>query len=389
MYNFIVRCLIWALFVYIMFLHKLKLENYRNISNVEFSFNKYINIFIGDNAQGKTNVLESIYFLAITKSHRTNDEINLIKNNELYTKVSGKYQNDLDEINELSILLNKEGKQVSVNNVIQKKISNYLSRFNVIMFSPNDIDLIKGFPLIRRRFLNIELSQIDFSYISILKKYNRLLKQRNEYLKNNIDNFDNVYFDIITDELIDLNIKILQKRILFIEKINSYFKEIFFKITNNKNIIIKYKSFINYDNLSNDELKNKIKSKFKSVFEKEISYKMTLIGIHKDDFSIILDDKNICEYGSQGQQKVAVLSLKLAEIKYLMKIKNTKPIILLDDIFSELDTNKKNNILNYFNEKLQIFITTTDLNNINSETQKNADIFIVKNGSFKGGIINE
>ena len=166
-----------------MFLKSLSLNNFRNISKVSFNFDKNINIFIGNNAQGKTNILESIYFLAITKSHRTRNELNLIKNGELYTKISGAFKCDNDTTHSLSILLNENGKKVTVDNIMQRKISNYLSRLNVIMFCPDDLEIVKGSPSIRRRFLNIELSQFRNDYVLLLKEYNQILKQRNEYLK--------------------------------------------------------------------------------------------------------------------------------------------------------------------------------------------------------------
>ena len=194
-----------------MFLKKLELNNFRNIKKVSFDFNKNINIFIGNNAQGKTNILESIYFLAITRSHRTHNELNLIKNNELYTKVSGTYTDNSDVLHMLTILLNEKGKKVSVDNIMQKKISNYLSRLNVIMFCPDDLEIIKGTPSVRRKFLNIELSQFRNDYVLLLKEYNLILKQRNEYLKQkNNAKFDKNYFSILTDEIILKNIDLLK-----------------------------------------------------------------------------------------------------------------------------------------------------------------------------------
>ena len=204
-----------------MFLRKLELNNFRNISKVDFEFNKNINIFIGNNAQGKTNILESIYFLAITRSHRTHNELNLIKNNELCTKISCTFSNDDNDIHMLSILLNENGKKVSVDNIMQKKISNYLSRLNVIMFCPDDLEIIKGTPATRRKFLNIELSQFKKDYVFQLKEYNQVLKQRNEYLKQkNNAKFDKTYFSILTEKLAVKNIELVKIRYDFINKIN-------------------------------------------------------------------------------------------------------------------------------------------------------------------------
>ena len=226
-----------------MFLRKLELNNFRNISKIDFEFNKNINIFIGNNAQGKTNILESIYFLAITRSHRTHNELNLIKNDALYTKVSGTFFDDSKNTHMLSILLNEKGKKVSVDNIMQKKISNYLSRLNVIMFCPDDLEIIKGTPATRRKFLNIELSQFKKDYVFLLKEYNQVLKQRNEYLKQlSINGISDIrYLDIINEKLVDRGVMIYLYRKKYLDYINNKINEIYFNITGIKNLnIIKF-----------------------------------------------------------------------------------------------------------------------------------------------------
>ena len=364
-----------------MILKSLELNNFRNISKVSFSFDKNINIFIGNNAQGKTNVLESIYFLAITRSHRTHNELNLIKNKELYTKVSGTFENDALDVHSLSILLNAKGKKVTVDNIVQKRISNYLSRLNVIMFCPDDLEIIKGSPSIRRKFLNIELSQFRNDYVLLLKEYNVLLKQRNEYLKQkNNAKFDRTYFNIITDKLVSKNIEIVKIRYEFINKINMYQENVFNDIAGFGTLKIKYKSFINEEDLKDDNLKQLILNRYNDLFMNELLQKTTLLGCHKDDFKMYLNDLDVTEFCSQGQQRLSVLSLKLAEIEVFIKEKNTRPIILLDDIFSELDELKKSNIINYFKDDVQIFITTTDIKDINEELKEKSDIYVVDDG---------
>lgn len=367
-----------------MFLRNLELNNFRNISKVNFDFDKNINIFIGNNAQGKTNILESIYFLAITRSHRTHNELNLIKNEELYTKVSGVFNDDTENVHSLSILLNAKGKKVSVDNLVQKRISNYLSRLNVIMFCPDDLEIIKGSPSVRRKFLNIELSQFRNDYVLLLKEYNQILKQRNEYLKQkNNAKFDRTYFNIITDKLVDKNIELAKIRYDFINKINSNLESVFNDIAGMGNLKIKYKSFIHEEDLKKGDLKDFLLDKYNSLFMSELLQKTTLLGCHKDDFKMYLNDLDVTEFCSQGQQRLSILSLKLAEIEVFIKEKNTKPIILLDDIFSELDEIKKNNIIKYFKRDDQIFITTTDIKDISDDLKKKSDIYIVDNGTFK------
>ena len=367
-----------------MFLRKLELNNFRNISKVSFNFENNINIFIGNNAQGKTNILESIYFLAITKSHRTHNELNLIKTDELYTKVSCSFNDNNDGIHMLSILLNEKGKKVSVDNIVQKRISNYLSRLNVIMFCPDDLEIIKGSPSVRRKFLNIELSQFKNNYVFILKEYNQILKQRNEYLKQkNGSKFDNTYFSILTDKLIDKNIQLVRIRYDFINKLNEYLQDVFDNIAGFGKLVIRYSSFIKENDLNRANLKDFLISKSNSLLSSELLQKTTLLGCHKDDFKMYLNNLDVTEFCSQGQQRLSILSLKLAEIEVFINEKKTKPIILLDDIFSELDEIKKNNIINYFKNDIQIFITTTDINDINDDLKSKSDIYTVANGNFK------
>ena len=363
-----------------MFLDKISLVNFRNYSNLELNFEKNINIFIGNNAQGKTNILESIYVLSISKSHRCNKDLFLIKNDCLFTKIKGIVNNE-DYSNEYEILINKNGKRVSINNNPLKKVSEYVSKINTIMFCPDDLEIIKGTPSNRRSFLNTSLGQFYSDYLIKLTRYNKILKNRNEYLKNT-DKIDHTYFDILTDELIDLNIEIYKYRIDFINKLNHYIVDIYKSITGKDNIKIKYDSFI--DNHI-DDIKGELQDKFARVFESEYIQKTTFIGIHKDDFSLYIDDVKINNFGSQGQHRISILCLKLAEIEIYRKEYNKKPILLLDDIFSELDKDKKINIIKYIKSDLQVFITSTDLANIDKKIVKDADIFYVEDGKVNKG----
>lgn len=362
-----------------MILKKLNLINFRNYSSLEIDFNKQINIFIGNNAQGKTNILEAIYVLSVTKSHRCNKDLFLIKNDNLFTKITGIINND-SKNKTYELLINKDGKRVSINNKAFKRMSDYISNINTIMFCPDDLEIIKGTPSVRRTFLNIEIGQFYNSYIKILNEYNKILKQRNEYLKN--DNFNKEYFDILTDKLIEKNIEIYEYRNDFIKKINKYIKNIYKSITKKENIKVVYESLIEEDTKKN--IIYDLRNKYDRVFESEIYQKMTLIGIHRDDLSIYIDNIKINNYGSQGQHRIAILCFKLAEIE-IYREKNIKPIILLDDIFSELDIRKKSSIIKYINNDLQVFITTTDLNNLNKKLIKNADIFKVSKGKVTRG----
>ncbi|MBR2997506.1 MAG: DNA replication/repair protein RecF [Bacilli bacterium] len=360
-----------------MILTNLKLKNFRNYNDLDLTFNKKINIFIGNNAQGKTNILESIYVLSLTKSHRTNKDLYLIKQNSLFTKIIGTI-NDNDIINKYEVLINENGKRVSINDKPLKKVSEYLSKINAIMFCPDDLEIIKGSPQERRSFFNISISGFNNNYVRYLNEYNKILKTRNEYLKNyEIINKD--YLDVLTNKLIDLNIYIYNERKKYVETINKYLKNIYKDITGKENIILKYDSFMDNDD------RNELEDKFNMVYNNELFQKVTLLGVHKDDFSIFIDDVKINNYGSQGQHRIAILCLKLTEIKIYEEEYDKKPILLLDDIFSELDSTKKTNIIKFIKNDLQVFITSTDLNNIDKKIIKEADIYKIDNGKVVEG----
>ena len=362
-----------------MILTNLQLKNFRNYDNLNLTFNKKINIFIGNNAQGKTNILESIYVLSLTKSHRTNKDLYLIKKDSLFTKVIGTI-NDNDKNTKYEVLINENGKRVSINDKPLKKVSEYLSKINAIMFCPDDLEIIKGSPQERRSFFNISISGFNNDYVRYLNEYNKILRTRNEYLKN-YEIINKEYLDVLTNKLIDLNIYIYNERKKYVETINKYLSNIYKDITGKTNIVLKYDSFIEDE----DNLRNQLEDKFNMVYNNELFQKVTLLGIHKDDFSIFIDDVKINNYGSQGQHRIAILCLKLSEIKIYEEEYNKKPILLLDDIFSELDTTKKSNIIKFIKNDLQVFITSTDLNNIDKKILKEADVYKIDNGKVVEG----
>lgn len=362
-----------------MILTNLKLKNFRNYDELDLNFNKKINIFIGNNAQGKTNILESIYVLSLTKSHRTNKDIYLIKKDSLFTKIIGTVKEN-EKSSKYEILINEKGKRVSINDRPLKKVSEYLSKINAIMFCPDDLEIIKGSPQERRSFFNVSISGFNNEYIRYLNEYNKILKSRNEYLKTN-EFINKDYLDVLTNKLIDLNIYIYKERKKYVETINKYLSNIYEDITGKTNILLKYDSFIENEN----NIKEELEDKFNLIYNTELLQRVTLLGVHKDDFSIFIDNVKINNYGSQGQHRIAVLCLKLSEIKIYEEEYDKKPILLLDDIFSELDVNKKANIIKFINNDLEVFITSTDLNNIDKKIIKNADIFMIDNGKVIEG----
>jgi DNA replication and repair protein RecF len=366
-----------------MVLKKIKLINFKNYDKATIELDKKINIFLGENAQGKTNILEGIYVLALTKSHRILVDNNLIKKGEAALKIIGTIENSNTE-RKLEILISNNEKIVKINDNKILKLTDYISNLNVIMFCPDDLQIIKGSPSIRRDYLNIELGQISNKYLKLLNEYNKILKMRNEYLKlmanRNIENKD--YYEIITDNLIERAVKILIVRINFINDINKKLDEIFYNITRKQHLQLRYETNIELLSYDEEYLKNEYNKKFKENFDREIQQGITLIGPHRDDFSFYLNEENLKLYGSQGQQRLSVLSLKITEIEIFKNTTGEYPILLLDDIFSELDKNKINNLFKYIEDKFQTLITTTDIKSIKKKLVNKSKIFLVENGKI-------
>lgn len=373
--------IVWEEYISNMIIKSIKLLNFRNYYHLDIQLNNKMNIFIGKNAQGKTNILESICVLALTKTYKTGIEPNLISFEKKKARIKGKI-NDNKLIKNLEVFIEDSNKLFKVNNNEVKKISEYISNLNIILFTPDDLDIIKGSPNIRRNLINIELSQISRKYLNTYNEYNKILKIRNEYLKSllNSSKADKKYLDVITEKLIEKSIIIYQERKKYLDYINQNINNIYKYITKEGNLSINYEPNIEIDNFSTDSIYKLMNEKFNREYKKELNYGMTLYGPHRDDFSFYLNDKNLKYFGSQGQQKISVLSFKLSEINIFLEYKKTKPVLLLDDIFSELDITKRNRLLEYINTDIQSIITTTDLKNIKSKYTSDAYIYEINNG---------
>lgn len=366
-----------------MILKKIELHNFRNYEKLMTRFYKGINIIYGDNAQGKTNLLESIYVLGLTKSHRSFIDNNLIKNNCESLLIKGTVSGDLFDKN-LQIVIDNKSKSYEIDGLSVKKVSDYISNVNIIIFYPDDLEVLKGSPQLRRKYLNMELSQLYNSYFVVLNDYNKLLKMRNEYLKkmNKGQNFDMNYFDIITSYLIEKAIIIYQMRYKFIEKINETCAQIYKDIMGLDGFHIEYISNLKIKDMKDPKLKEKLFEQYRNQLDYEQRMCITTLGPHKDDFNFMVGSNNLKLYGSQGQQRVAVLTLKLAEIPIFKKYKETTPILLLDDVFSELSDDKKNNLIKYISKDIQTIITTTELNNLDGRLVKKAKLFKIEKGKL-------
>ena len=351
----------------------LKLVNYRNYDQININFSNNINIIYGNNGTGKSNLIEAIYLLSLTKSFRTLDDKNLIKSNSNTALVKGIIDNKV-----YFIELSNSFKKVFIDNKKINKISDYISKVNIILFNPLDTKILTDSPNARRKMLNIEISQINKDYVNLLSTYNRILKHRNAYLKqlylNGNASID--YLNILTTKLIDLGINIYNIRKDYIEQINNNLTNIYKEIFDYGELKIKYISTFNKD-------KEELLQIFQKNYKKEITYGKTIFGIHHDDIHFILDGYNIKEYGSIGQQKNSIISFKLAELPLIKEKNGTYPILILDDLFSELDNKKINNIIKMLNKEVQTFITSTDIDRVNKDLLNDSYIFYTNNGKIE------
>ena len=364
-----------------MIITHLELRNFRTYEKLSIKLGKNMNIFIGDNAQGKTNILESIVVLSLTKSFRDGIEENLIKFGREKAFISGKIRNE-SVIHDLKVTISKKEKELFIDNHSITKFADYISNLAIILFTPDDLEIVKGTPSLRRNLLNMELSQLSAIYLKTYNEYNKLLKTRNEYLKilylNSIA--DKSYLDVLTDKLISKAVTIYQMRNEYLNKINNYLKDIYQKITSLSNLKIIYLPNIDLGSYTDEEITNAMKRVFKVNFKKELAQGMTLYGPHRDDFVFFLDEKDLKLYGSEGQKRLAFIAYKLSTIPIFKEKLHTDPVLLLDDIFSEIDKKKQNKLLQYIMKGSQCIITTTSLNGIQKKYLEDAKIFKVQHG---------
>lgn len=352
-----------------MIITNISLLNFRNYNSLEVQFQNGINNIYGENASGKTNLIEAIQYLSIAKSFRGVDDTSLIKFNEKEALIKSQFKigNNIKKIN---ILIEKNGKKILIDNKNISKLSELSLNLNIIYFLPKDTNLFKESPKSRRNFLNVSISKQYKEYFEFLKTYQNILKNRNEELKK--ENCDLTLISIYSDQLIEVSKKIYLYRKKYIKLINNKISDIYSKIVNKKHDLkLRYYSFINDEK----EYINLAKEKYKNSLEIDLKTKRTNTGVHLEDFSIYLDGKDITIYGSQAQNRISIISLKLVPY-YLIENESNKPIIILDDVLSELDSLNIDNFINLLNEFNQVFITSTSKLNY-----KNISNYCVKNNN--------
>lgn len=373
-------------------LKSLKLENFRNYEKVDLEFSPGVNIIIGDNGVGKTSIIEAIYVLALTKSNRSGYDSDLIRYESNQAKIIGDVLST-DVLKYYQVEIDRFGKKVYINKSQIKKISEYISNFCVTSFLPSDIEIIKGAPSIRRNILNIQIGSLYNNYLKHMNEYNNLLKIRNEYLKRlNINALsDKKYLDVINQKMLDLSAKIYYFRFFYLEEMNKIIGDIFKKISGIDGLVISFQNSVGLDKYDEDKIRENLLRKWENNYQKELMQGMTLTGLHRDDLVFLLNGKDSKIYASQGQQRMIVISYKIAELMIYKKIKGEYPVFLLDDVFSEIDIKKRNNIIKYFKNDMQVIITTTDIEDIDTKIMESARIYKISKGAIKitkGGVRN-
>ena len=359
-----------------MFIKRLQMLNYRNYNVLDISLGPHVNVFMGDNAQGKTNILEGIYYCAFARSHRTSKDRELINwnsDNALLSVTVGRER--LDKRIDISIL--KDGKKaIQINKIKIKKIGELFGNFNVVMFSPEDLKIIKDSPGVRRKFIDMELCQLNPKYYYNLVQYNKVLNERNSILRNRNINKD--ILDVYDMQLVEFGYNIIIDRSEYIEKLNKYSAKIHSDITSGKERIeFKYISTIK-------DLEN-IRENFYSLLEKnrvrDCERGITSVGPHRDDFNVLINDVDTKSYGSQGQQRTAVLTIKFSSLKIIKELTGEYPVLLLDDVLSELDFSRKRYVLSTIGD-IQTIITCTGIEDLYEYLDDKSKVFKVKDGEI-------
>ncbi|GLB46103.1 DNA replication and repair protein RecF [Philodulcilactobacillus myokoensis] len=366
-------------------LKNLELRHFRNYEKINVNFSDGINVLIGNNAQGKTNLLEAIYVLALARSHRTRNNRDLInwkyENAQMKGRVSKAYA-DTD----LELDLDRSGKRAKVNHIEQAKLSSYVGQLNVILFSPEDLSIVKGSPSVRRKFMDMEFGQISGQYLYNLSHYQRILEQRNRYLKQLYYRkaHDRLFLDVLSDQLSAFGAEIIHQRIQLLAGLEKSARQIHWDISLHKEKLkFRYVTALKDKDLtSTNHIYECLRALYKKNRNREIKQRTTILGPHRDDIHFIVNGKNVQTFGSQGQQRTTTLSVKLAEIDLMKSETNEAPILLLDDVLSELDGNRQTHLLKAIQDKVQTFLTTTSLSGITKKLIDNPKVFKISNGKI-------
>ncbi|MBR3694459.1 MAG: DNA replication/repair protein RecF [Erysipelotrichales bacterium] len=356
----------------------IELKQFRNYDTLQLPLSNDLLFFLGNNAQGKTNLLEAIYYASTTRSFRSSSDIEMIQFDKNFAKIDIDLQRESD-LSLLSLIINKEGKYITKDLNPVKKISSMVGYLNAVMFCPSDMKVLFSSPKDRRKFIDIELGKISTKYMNDLVVFQKLLKERNAYLKET--KFDEVYWSTLNERFIEVEVDIILARYTFMELLEKFASYIYQYLSNEKEPLhLIYKSCIEVTN--KEDMKRELLSKYEKVFAKEREYMMTLHGCHREDFEIFLGDMDVSLYGSQGQKRSAILSLKIGLLEVIRKKIGEYPILLLDDVLSELDEKRRIALFQIIPKEVQTFITSTELSSREREYLPHCCIYTVEKGSI-------
>ncbi|MFD0898390.1 DNA replication/repair protein RecF [Loigolactobacillus binensis] len=360
-----------------MYLDHLQLTNYRNYAQLAVDFSPGVNVLLGENAQGKTNLLEAIYVLALTKSHRTHNEKDFIKWQADFAKITGRVQKSSGKV-PLELVISKKGKKAKINHLEQAKLSQYIGQLNVILFAPEDLSLVKGSPVVRRRFIDMEFGQMSPKYLYNSSQYKQVLRQRNQYLKQlkYKQATDQVFLEVLSDQLATFGSAIIQQRLDFLTKLEGWAQVLHHDIS-------KGREKLTFSYVSQLKGGLTLQQALHADVAHEIEQGTTLVGPHRDDVRFLVNGKNVQTFGSQGQQRTTALAVKLAEIDLMKEQTGEYPVLLLDDVLSELDDMRQTHLLKAIQHKVQTFLTTTSLSGVAQTLIEAPRIFQINQGQLQ------
>jgi DNA replication and repair protein RecF len=364
----------------------LELKHYRNLTQLELTCPENLHLFVGPNAQGKTNILESLYVLALGKSHRTRIHQELIQFGQPAAHLKADVKKGEQQF-QLEVQLSAKGKKVSRNGIEQARLSQYIGSLPTVLFAPEDLAIVKGSPQVRRRFLDMEMGQVSPTYVHALTQLHQLLLQRNSFLKQvrQKRTGQDLLQHVLDEQLIALTLQISQKRLHFLHSLHQWVQEIHSSITQGQEeLVIEYLPSVKIpENRDPSHWLESLHRAISQVREKEMLRGTTLVGPHRDDLRFLVNGLDLRTFGSQGQQRTAALSLKLAEIKLIHQEMGHYPILLLDDVLSELDDARKRHLLETVYGQVQTFVTTTSVEGIDPEIGSRAHIYQVNQGRIE------
>lgn len=355
-----------------MIVESLSLKQFRNYENIKVEFDKGLSFIIGNNGTGKTNLVEAIYYLSFSRSFRTSNFRDLIKQGEDFAIIEASVKIG-DDNKHIKMIVTNEGQNISCNKVEIKKLSDLANLINVIVFEPKDVGIFQASPKIRRNFLNIQISKLSNKYLEACSRVTKLIKERNAILKMNNPNFN--HLEIVTSQLIEESYEVCLKRKEFLLKLEPLINKTLTAISEKtRTVALKYDSYVQFEN-KEQYLANAQKA-FKDSLESDLKYKVTTIGVHHEDFSAFLNEALISNFGSQGEKRLAAIALKLAPY-FIVDEKEKRPIVVLDDVLSELDQAHQDNLIRLLEKFNQVFITGTNI-----DKKHCATIYEVANGNI-------